>query len=170
MIREMRDHDKVAVHIKFPPLPAVFSESIVIAATPTLVGPEWTARFGGRVCDVVLTSNTASAEKRIEVKATGRHAFQELKEKDLRADFLVWIRFGRRFEAGHGPIVAVVLESPGKYITEAQRLDVNRFEAIPGVLDNQRLFRFDSLDDLVTGTTSGVGRSSGESCQTRAAK
>jgi len=162
IIREMRDRNKVAAHIKYPPLPPVFSESIVIAAVPTFFGIGWTAGFGGRVCDVILRSNKDGAERRVEVKATGRHAVQELKAKDLRADFLVWIRFGPRFETGSGPIEAAVLEAPGRYIIEPRRLDVNRFEAIPGVLDSQRLFCFDSLDDLLAGRFSKVGGASNQ--------
>jgi hypothetical protein len=156
VIREMHEAKKVAKHIKYPPLPAVFSESIVIAATSALFGPIWTTYFGGRLCDLLLESNDGLTQKRVEVKATGRHAFQELKDKDLQADFLVWLRFGRRFESGSGPIEVAVLEAPGKYITEPRRLDVTRFEAIPGVVSNQRLFRFDSLEDLVGGRISRV--------------
>ncbi len=159
-IRTMHERKRVAKYIKYPPLPSVFSESIVIAATPTLFGATWTARFGGTLCDLVLRTGEDLDEKRVEVKATGRHAFQELKEKDLQADFLVWLRFGRRFETGSGPIEVAILEAPGRYIAKPRRLDVTRFEAIRGVVDNQKLFRFDSLEDLLNGRTSKATPSS----------
>lgn len=154
MLREMRDRNKVAAYIKYPPLPPVFSESIVIAAAPTLFGAGYTARFGGKLCDVVLTRGDGGDKKRVEVKATGRHAFQELKEKDLRADILVWIRFGDYFEVGSGVIEAAVLENPGEYVRSPRRLDVKRFDAIVGVVGAQRLFSFDSLKSFVAGNSS----------------
>jgi hypothetical protein len=98
-IRELREELPAAQYIKFPPLPSIFSESIVIAAAPRIFGPEWTARYGGAASDVLI-ANDLGEERRVEVKATGKHAFQELKAKDLKADFLVWVRFGRRFELG----------------------------------------------------------------------
>lgn len=154
IISAMRKENPVATYIKFPPLPSVFSESIVIAAAPVLFGPNWRGRFGGRVCDILLEANDGRGEKKVEVKATGNHAFQELKAKDLRADALVWIRFGRRFEIGSGPIDVVVLDRPNRYIKDPRRLDVNRFEAIPGVKDNQVVFHFESLEQLLDDTES----------------
>lgn len=102
MIRETRELNPVARHIKFPSLPAVFSESIVIAAATVLFGPSWKCRYGGKESDLILESTHGTQTKRVEVKATGQHALQELKAKDLRADVLVWVRFGRRYEVGGG--------------------------------------------------------------------
>ena len=69
-----------ARHIRFPPLPSIFSESIVIAAAPRIFGPGWTARYGG-AAGGVLIENDQCEESRVEVKATGVHAFQELKAR-----------------------------------------------------------------------------------------
>jgi len=149
-IRHLRTHTAAAGHIKFPSLPSVFSESIAIAATPLLFGPGWRARYGGRTADVLVENTDTGHVLRVEVKATGRHAFQELKGKDLRADFLLWIRFGTRLESGSGPIEVALLESPGKYVTRQCRLDVRRLEAIPGLQEAQRLFRFESLKSMLT--------------------
>ena len=60
----------------------------------------------------------------MEVKSTGRHGFQEFKAKDLLADTLVWVHFGKRFDEGHGAIQIVILDNPGKYIFESVRLDI----------------------------------------------
>ncbi len=149
MIRDMREQTPAARHIKFPSLPVVFSESIIIAATPALFGPDWRARGGGSECDVILENVNGGIAKRVEVKATGQHAFQELKAKDLRADFLLWIRFGRRYELGSGSIEVAVIENPGKYIAKPRRLDVSRLGKIPGIIDSQKIFRFDSIEQLL---------------------
>lgn len=144
-IRELRERSTAARYIKFPPLPSVLSESIAIAITPTLFGADWKGRYGGSAADMIIENLATRNLLRVEVKATGRHAFQELKEKDLRADVLIWFRFGRRLELGAGEIEAAVIESPGKYVPRQCRLDVRRFEAIAGIREAQKLFRFESL-------------------------
>ncbi len=149
MIRETRELNPVAGYIKFPSLPAIFSESIVIAAATVLFGPGWKCRYGGNICDVILESTDGTQTKRVEVKATGIHAFQELKAKDLRADVLVWVRFGRRYEVGGGAIEVAIIENPGKYVSGPRRLDVKRLNAIAGITASQKVFRFESIEELI---------------------
>jgi hypothetical protein len=151
LIRETHELNPVARLIKFPSLPAVFSESIVIAAATVLFGPGWRCRYGGKECDVILENTHGTETKRVEVKATGQHAFQELKAKDLRADVLVWVRFGRRYEVGAGAIEVVVIEDPGRHVSSPRRLDVNRFNAIPGIAASQKAFHFESIEELLGG-------------------
>ena len=148
-IRELREELPAARHIKSPPLPSIFSESIIIAAAPRIFGSEWTARYGGAKCDVLI-ENGHGEERRVEVKATGMHAFQEFKAKDLRADFLVWVRFGRRFNLGQGPIEIAILSNPSRFIPDACRLDTARFEKRVGSSDSLRVLSFDSLESLLT--------------------
>jgi hypothetical protein len=158
LIHETRGLNPVASHIKFPSLPAVFSESIVIAAAAVLFGPGWRCRYCGKECDVILEDAHGAQTKRVEVKATGHHAFQELKAKDLRADILVWVRFGRRYEVGGGAIEVAIIENPGKYVPNPRRLDVNRLNAIPGITTTQKVFRFESIEDLIGRPTSSSPR------------
>jgi hypothetical protein len=42
-----------------------------------------------------------------------------------------------------------ILEDPGSYVSSPRRLDVNRFNAIPGITANQKVFRFESIDQLL---------------------
>jgi hypothetical protein len=148
-IRELREELPAARHIKSPALPPIFSESIIIAAAPLIFGSEWTARFGGVICDLLI-DNGHGEERRVEVKATGEHAFQEFKAKDLMADFLVWVRFGRRFNLGHGPIEIAVLSNPSRFIPITCRLDTARFEKRVGSSDSLRILSFDSLEALLS--------------------
>lgn len=147
-ITALRKRSSAARLVQYPPLPSPFSESLVIAAAPKLFGVEWEADYGSD-CDVILETNLG-LRRRVEVKATGGRAFQELKDKDLRADFLVWVRFGRRYEIGSGSIQICVLANPGHYIPRPCRLDTARFERIPGVAVNQRLLMFNSLAELLS--------------------
>jgi hypothetical protein len=149
IIRDIREQTPVAQHIKFPSLPAVFSESIVIAATPALFGPGWSCGYGGNECDIILENVNGGLRKHVEVKASGQHSFQELKAKDLRADILIWIRFGRRYQLGSGPIEVAVIQNPGKYISKPRRLDVNRLDRIPGIIESQKILRFESIEQLL---------------------
>jgi hypothetical protein len=148
MIRALQEELPAARHIKFPPLPSIFSESIIIASAPRIFGPDWTARYGGAACDVLI-ENGQGEERRVEVKATGVHAFQEFKAKDLKADFLVWVRFGRRFNLGQGPIEIAILSNPSRLIPAACRLDTARFEKRIGSSDSLRILSFDSLEALL---------------------
>lgn len=150
-IQELREELPAARYIKFPPLPSIFSESIVIAAAPRIFGPGWRARYGGKACDILI-ENDQGEGKRVEVKATGAHAFQELKAKDLKADFLVWVRFGRRFESGQGPIEIAILRDPSRFIAEACRLDTARFEKRIGSAAALQTLSFDSLEALLRST------------------
>jgi hypothetical protein len=147
-IQTLRRQNRVAKYIKFPPLPSVFSESIVIASVRRLFGVDWEAAYGGKTSDVVIES-VRGETKRVEVKATGEHAFQEFKAKDLRADFLVWIRFGRRFQAGAGRIEIALLQEPARFISAPCRLDTVRFERRVGATDHLRVLAFDSLEELL---------------------
>jgi hypothetical protein len=155
-IRELRERSPAARYIKFPPLPAVLSESIAIAITPTLFGSDWRGRYGGSAADLIVENLATRSALRVEVKATGQHAFQELKDKDLRADVLIWFRFGHRLELGAGEIEAAVIECPGKYVVSQRRLDVRRFEAIAGVREAQKVFRFESLAAMLATRATSV--------------
>jgi hypothetical protein len=156
-IRQLKERSPAAKHIKFPPLPAAFSESIAIVATPLLFGSDWTGRYGGSLSDLIVENTKTCGRLRVEVKATGRHAFQELKEKNLQADVLLWIRFGTRFERGSGPIMVAVIESPGKYIGGQCRLDIRRIENIPGIRDAQKVHQFETLESML-GAPAPCGR------------
>src|SRR5437588_11441793 len=53
-VRDLRERVAAAKHIKLPPLPSIFSESIIIAVAPRLFGLDWTATYGGTTCNVLI--------------------------------------------------------------------------------------------------------------------
>ena len=85
----------------------------------------------------------------MEVKSTGRHGFQELKAKDLSADTLVWIHFGKQFDEGYGAIQIVILDNPGKYIFEPVRLDIPRLMRKVGDTSDLRQLEVVDLEDFL---------------------
>jgi hypothetical protein len=147
-IETLRTQHLAARHIKFPPMPSIFTESIVIASAARLFGPGWNAKFGSTECDVLI-QNDRGEVKRVEVKATGEHNFQEFKAKDLRADILLWIRFGRRFKDGAGAIEVAMLEEPSRFIDGPCRLDRTRFSQRIGKTDCLQMLSFESLEELL---------------------
>ena len=86
--RDLKSRILTAHHIKFPQLPAILAESFVIVTANKLFGADWKATFGGSVSDIQLLNATGQT-RRVEVKSTAIHEFQELKAKDLLADTLV---------------------------------------------------------------------------------
>lgn len=146
-IAALRQTHSMAKHVKFPPIPTVFSESLVICAAPKLFGPAWRAQFGGAVCDVALESDSGEC-RAVEVKATGVHEFQELKAKDLRADTLVWVRFGHRFLGTDEVVRIIILEEPGRHIASPGRLDIQRLRRRVGVTGDLREIVVAQLADL----------------------
>lgn len=114
----------IAARIKFPAVPARFSESIVVLAANRLFAPYtgYTAAAGGKLADVILTRPSDSAVSalgvvpaptvKVEVKATASRGTLELKPRDVSADILVWLSFGDRFEGGRDPITVHVLPKP----------------------------------------------------------
>jgi hypothetical protein len=146
-IAALRKTHPMAKYVKFPSIPTLFSESLVICAVAKLFGASWRAQFGGRACDIALESD--SGERRaVEVKATGVHEFQELKAKDLRADALVWICFGRRFLDVPEPVRVLILDNPGRHVASPCRLDIQRLNRLIGSTRDLREVTVSRLSEL----------------------
>jgi hypothetical protein len=150
LLRAFQRRVPIARHIKFPQIPAILTESFVIAAAGRLFGTDWRASFGGSLSDVQLLSSSGQAQ-RVAVKATARHGFQELKAKDLLADTLIWIHFGDRFYEGHGVIQIMILDNPGKYILAPVRLDIPRLMNKVGDTSDLRRIEVADLKDFLVG-------------------
>ena len=70
--------------------------------------------------------NTAGTLK-VEVKGTGKNAFQFLSQKDISAHYLVWVHFGNLFSLRKGDTVTVVtVDRPSQYFTRPQKIDLKR--------------------------------------------
>ncbi len=113
----------LAKRIKFPGVPASFSENIVLLAASKLFPKcsNCTAHFGGKRADIILFPAPCGAATpsaplpsglAVEVKATASRGTLELKNRDVQADFLVWLAFGNRFEGGGDPIIVNVVPNP----------------------------------------------------------
>ncbi len=119
-------HPIAAGRISRPGIPSSFSESLTALLAPQLLGPGSTAAFGGRACDLLITTGEGRALT-AEVKASGVSRFQELKERDLAADSLVWVDFGSRFVDGHSPVIFHHLPRPDRFLAPRRKLTLDVF-------------------------------------------
>ena len=142
--RDLKSRIPTARYIKFPQVPAILAESFVVVTASKLFGAGWKARFGGSVSDAQLVNATGQTQ-RVEVKSTARHEFQELKLKDLLADTLVWVCFGKRFHEGYGTIQIVILDNPGAHILTPVRLDIPRLMRRLGDTPDLRYANFEEF-------------------------
>lgn len=125
LLRDLRRTHPAAEYIKFPAIPAILSESITAHLSPRLLGGTARAVYGGRVCDLIVDDGTTKL--RVEVKATGEGGFQEIKSKDLEADYLVWMDFGTRYSEGRTLIRIYVVSDPGTTLGQPGRIMLGNF-------------------------------------------
>ncbi|HEX4794215.1 MAG TPA: hypothetical protein VH370_10515 [Humisphaera sp.] len=119
---KLRQSNLLAQLIQFPKTPTRLSESIVChAAASGLLLPDNPAIerifLGGKEGDVIIQVHD-NRPRRIEVKAAASSSFSQFGEKDVTADYLIWLDFGMAFkDSTINEVTAHVLPDPGKYVT-----------------------------------------------------
>jgi hypothetical protein len=157
LLSDIKEATPIARHIKFPALPSIFSESIIIAVAPKLfgLGPEWKAVRGGKAADILLIDGDGN-KQRVEVKATAKQGVLELKQRDINSDRLVWIAFGFRYHNGSGPINIYDLANPHEYLdASSSRIRVtslNGFLKSVQSTANLTTYTYTSLNELLEGS------------------
>jgi hypothetical protein len=150
-LRELRP---AARHIHRPGIPSIFSESLIAGAASAILGEDATAGFGGSAADLRVI-RAGKPDLLVEVKASGKHGWQEIKERDLERDFFVWVAFGDRYESGEGPIDVFALPEPSRYRPPRRKLTLPVFLAGASPLPGFRAMRFGGVESMLDG-----GRSS----------
>ena len=138
-LTRLRKRSALAIHIQFPKIPSILTESIVIQLLssgellPPLRRRGYEFKLGGKLADIVA-SNPKHKELKIEVKATARSGFQALSEKDVNADFLIWLHFGDQFiewgkklEITHVEFELLVCPNPASAGLRAGKITLERF-------------------------------------------
>jgi hypothetical protein len=154
---ELRARISAASFISRPPIPAVLSESLVGYSARWLFGAGCVATFGGSRADLIVRRPLGD-QLLIEVKATGLGEFQEVKPRDLAADALVWVAFGRRYVDRRGPTDIYVLSEPSRFEPPTTRngavkrkFELKAFLAAANVLSGFAVWRFDDIGALAPG-------------------
>lgn len=116
----LRKSNPLGKHIQLPKIPSILSESIVLnwfrtdSPIAELRGYEF--GLGGRDSADILAEKPGQEPRKVEVKATGKAGFQNFMEKDVRADYIVWLHFGDYFEnSARNHVEAYVVVNPRTY-------------------------------------------------------
>jgi hypothetical protein len=135
--RNLAKKNPLASYIKNPQIPSQLTESLALhILNRRIVAKELDGfRFdrGRTRNDPDIIGTKGAAERSFEVKATAESAFQELKVKDMSADYIIWIHFGDFFSnASKNEIEIRILQEPSRYFRKPQRINLDRFDEVAG--------------------------------------
>lgn len=123
-----RERNVLAQHIQFPKTPPALSESIalnLLIDKDILPDIEFeNLQLGGNVADIIGEIN--KKDIKIEIKATVAD-FQYFGEKDIKADYLIWINLVNPLRHNNGNIDIYVLPNPKKYFKKTRKISLNPF-------------------------------------------
>jgi hypothetical protein len=146
-LEDLRVEHPLAKKIQYPKLPPSLSESIVfhlIKEKRILSSNIVSVDFGGRESDLTAIAEPLRVLK-IEVKSTGENAFEYFGEKDIKADFLVWVHFSSFFHGNKQSFEIHVIEKPAKYFKEPVKITLSRLKETVG--EDMKTLAL-SVDDL----------------------
>jgi hypothetical protein len=130
-IKDLKKQYLLADKIKNPQLPSSLTESLTIHLLKKkkflkeLKGYDF--GFGGRTADILATKG--SKQITIEVKATGEKAFQYFGDKDISADYIVWVHFADFFMgSGHNSIKLFIVKKPGIYFKRPVKITLQKLK------------------------------------------
>ncbi len=159
LLAAYRQHEELCVahpvargKISRPGIPAAFSKSVAAFVLPTMAAGITIVEFGGRQADLIATT-IDGRRLTVEVKASGVSRWQELKQRDLDADGLLWIDFARRYVDGDGPITAYYLPRPSRYDLPRRKLTLEVFLSGASDIGGFASRTFGTLDDAMGATT-----------------
>jgi hypothetical protein len=130
-VNELRSKSPIAEKIQMPKIPPMLSESIALRLVQKgILGRTVSSvRFGGRQSDLVASTESARRIK-IEVKATGKQGFQFLSEKDISADYLLWIDFGSALLTGKTTFEVYVVRAPSRYFNRPTKTTLSKLKNV----------------------------------------
>jgi hypothetical protein len=131
-LERLKARNVLAERIQYPKIPPILSESIAIH----LIRDRKILRglmnfrdvyFGGRESDLIV--ERGSRKLRVEVKSTGKNAFEYFGPKDISADCLVWVHFGDFFTRTTGRSVSVfTIARPSRYFAESVKITLDKLQ------------------------------------------
>lgn len=86
-------------------------------------------RGGGRKGHDLLAIKK-NIHKGIELKATTMGAFQQLGNKDINADYLIWMHFGNFFNSNNSSIELYIVKEPHRFFKNVIKLNLDTFKKI----------------------------------------
>lgn len=144
-LRQLKRRKNLAKHIQYPKIPPILGESLVmhmIKVGKILQDLDITkVELGGKIADIIITTKS-NKKLKIEVKSTGQQEFTQLYEKDIAADYLVWVDFFVVFSSKYSTIYVKVVKKPSAYLKPI-KIVLTKFEELtiyePNSLDISEL-------------------------------
>jgi hypothetical protein len=146
-ITNLKNKNRLANKIKYPQLPSILTESLAIHLLKKGIIPELSGfnfDFGGRIADVLAKRN--SRKIKIEVKATAKSAFQYFGEKDITADYILWIHFANFFMNYNDTKIEIyIIKKPSYYFDKTVKITLTKLKQIVGQKLEKIDFNVESL-------------------------
>jgi hypothetical protein len=126
--------EPVGKYLKYSQIPSILTESLAIhlLRKGEILHKEldgFSFNFGGKISDI--TAIRGSSNLRIEVKATGPKAFQYFSDKDIHANYIIWIHFGSFFMGNKNtPIEVYIIRDPNRYFPERKKIVLSKLKKI----------------------------------------
>jgi hypothetical protein len=134
-ITNLKRRERLADKIKYPQLPSILTESLAIhllkekSIIPELAG--FSFNFGGRTADILATKNSQTIK--IEVKATAKSAFEYFGEKDISADYILWLHFAEFYmNLKDTNIEVYIIKKPGDYFNSPIKITLSKLKQVIG--------------------------------------
>jgi hypothetical protein len=123
----------LADKIKYPQLPSILSESLMIHLLKRkIIASELSGfdfNFGGRIADILATKD--GNIKRIEVKSTAKSAFEYFGEKDIISDYIIWVHFAEFFlNSRNAPITIFTIRNPARFFQKPIKITLSKMRQI----------------------------------------
>jgi hypothetical protein len=132
--QDLQNKSEIAKFIQRPKIPPFLSEALIVdLGNRGLLENLECSNFdlSNNNGDVVATS--PSGQVKIEVKATAQSAFQLFSNKDIDADFLVWVHFDRYFEDdSYHEIEIFILRQPKIFFDQSRKITLSAFKKVGG--------------------------------------
>ena len=142
---------KLADKIKYPQIPSILTESLAIhllkkgEIIPELTGFKF--EFGGRTADILATKGSRIIK--IEVKATAKSAFQYFGEKDITANYILWIHFADFYMSSKDTNIEMyIIKKPDDYFKRPVKITLSKLKQNLGENLEKRHFDIDSLEHI----------------------
>ncbi len=135
-LNELKQRNQLASRIQYPKIPPIFSESMImhLINDRKILNELQTiskVEFGGKQGDVLVSSG--QEQLRIEVKATAKSAFEYFGEKDITADYLIWVHFGDYFVGNSDKLIEInVINRPSKYFKKPVKITLSKLKEVVG--------------------------------------
>lgn len=133
-ITNLKKQHRLADKIKYPQLPSILTESLAIHLLNKKIISElegFNFGFGGRVADILAVKDDKTVK--IEIKATAKSAFEYFGDKDILADYIVWIHFAEFFvNTGNTMIEIFIVRRPSDYFERPIKITLSKLKQLVG--------------------------------------